>query len=163
MKPIMLVLTASLLFSACTQADDQEIGLNVSTQHDDFFYTAQSVSIQDSIGSMKPKGRFWIVTFRVDNQAKRVQHEWTNRTAFVTDASGQVYENQTNDQQLLNQRQPFGWKQAYVTPARRTDSTRLVFDLPATLQQSYLHYRGAFLMGDAFDRKQFEHTRVRLF
>ena len=153
----------SLLFSACNQASDQEIGLNVPTQHDDFFYAAQSISIRDSIGSMKPKGHFWIVTLRVDNQAKRVDHEWTNRTAFVTDANGQVYENQPDAQQLLNQHQPFGWKQTYVTPAGHTDSTRLVFDLPTTLQHPYLQYRGALLMGDAFDGQQFEHTKVRLF
>lgn len=118
---------------------------------------------QDSIGSLKPNGRFWIVTFAVNNEAKRVDHAWTNKIAFVTDGSGHVYENQPDAQQQLNKRQPFGWQSQYKTSAGRTDSTQLVFDLPTTLKQPYLHFRGDLLMGDAFDGQQFKHTKVRLF
>ncbi|GAB4037536.1 hypothetical protein GCM10028809_53090 [Spirosoma gilvum] len=119
--------------------------------------------VQDRIGSARPNGRFWIVTIEVNNQAKRVEHPWTNSVAFITDDHGHIFENQPKAQQQLNKAHPFGWQQEYITRAGHIDTTQLVFDLPKSLKKPFLHYRGELLMGDAFDGRQFEHTRVRLF
>lgn len=156
------MLTVGVCLGACQTADEKLIGPGDPIRHDDFVYSVQRVTGQDSIGSLKPAGRFWVVQFRVENQAVRVNHAWTNTTAFVTD-NGRAYENQPNAQQRLNQIQPFGWQANYLTPAGRTDSTRLVFDLPVSIQHPYLQVRGEVLMGDVFDGRQFERTKVRLF
>ncbi|GAB2595517.1 hypothetical protein GCM10027190_49790 [Spirosoma areae] len=153
----------AVVLNACQTAHEKEIGLADPILHDDFLYSVQQVNVRDTLGTLKPRGRFWIVTFQVDNQAKRVDHKWTNTTAFVTDASGQVFENQTNAQQQLNTLQPFGWHDQYKTPAGHTDSTQLVFDLPKTVRKPYLQVRGAILMGDVLDGRQFERTKIRLF
>ncbi|QJW91067.1 hypothetical protein HNV11_17640 [Spirosoma taeanense] len=157
------LLAATLLLSACQPADEKEIGLRELIHHDDFVYSVRQVTVQDSIGSLKPKGRFWIVTFRVDNQAVRIAHPWGNNTPYVRDPGGKVYENLPKAQQRLNQLRPFGWRSKYKTPARQSDSTRLVFDLPKTVRQPYLQVRGEVLLGDVLDRRQFKRTKVRLF
>lgn len=163
MKALPLLLMATGLLAACQTANEKQIGLNEPIRHDDFLYSVRRAVVQDSIGSLKPRGRFWIVTFQVENQAVRVGHQWTNATAFVADANGRVYENSPTAQQRLNQVNSFNWQDKYLTPARRTDSTRLVFDLPTSVRQPYLQVRGEVLMGDVFDGRQFERTRVRLF
>lgn len=163
MKPIFVLFVLAGLLGACSQATEKQIGLSERVQHDDFFYSAQRAVLRDSIGSLKPTGRFWIVTFWVDNEARRVEHPWTNSVAFVTDSRGHVYENRPDAQLRLNQTEPFGWKNKYSTPAAHTDSTRLVFDLPGTVLKPYLQLQGETLMGDVFDENQFEHTKVRLF
>lgn len=163
MKPLLSVLLATVLSNGCRTAADNTIGLAQPIQHDDFFYSAQRVVVQDSIGPLKTKGHFWIVTFRVDNKAVRVTHSWTNDIPFVTDERGISYENRIDAQKALNARQPFGRRAQYTTPAGQTDSTRFVFELPASVLKPYLHFRGEVLMGDVFDGRQFEHTAVRLF
>ena len=163
MKAICLFISGLVLLGSCQTASEKQIGLGETTQHDDFFYSARQVERADSLGPLKPKGRFWVVTFRVDNKAKRVEHPWTNATALVADENGRVYENQPEAQQQLNRIAPFGWQEKYITPAGRIDSTRLVFDLPTSVQKPYLQFRGETLMGDVFDGSQFEHTKVRLF
>ena len=161
-KLLILLLTGAVWLGACQTADEKLIGQHDPIRHDDFVYSVQRVVRQDSLGSLKPAGRFWIVTFRVENQAKRVDHAWLNTTAFVS-SDGHTYENQPTIQQRLNQTEPFGWRENYRTPAGRTDSTHLVFDLPRSVQHPYLQVRGEVLMGDAFDGHQFERTKVRLF
>ena len=162
MKTLFTYLTLALFFGACQTASEKEVGLNTPIRHDDFLYSARRVVVQDSIDKLKASGRFWIVTFRVDNQAKRVEHQWANTTAYVVE-NGKTFENQPQAQQRLNQLQLFGWKEQYITLAGRTDSTRLVFDLPLSVTKPYLKMRGDLLMGDVFDGQQVEHTSVRLF
>lgn len=162
MKTTLLLLALVCGLSACQIAAEKQIGLHVPIRHDDFMYSVQRVTRQDHIGPLKPAGQFWIVTFRVDNQAVRVGHDWANTTAFVIDGT-RTYENRTDAQRRLNQLEPFGWQPAYHTPAGQTDSTRLVFDLPASVRKPFLQVRGEWLMGDALDGNQFERTKVRLF
>jgi hypothetical protein len=58
---------------------------------------------------------------------------------------------------------PFEYKDRYVTPAGATESTVLVFDLPARIEDPYLGVRGLFLLGDLKDLNQYRRKRVRLF
>ncbi|WP_338874977.1 hypothetical protein WBJ53_05085 [Spirosoma sp. SC4-14] len=147
----------------CQPAANKEISLGQPIRHDDFIYSAEQVVVYDSLGALKPEGKFWIITFRVDNEAKRVEHHWDNNTAFIVDYKGNVYENSLTAQQQLDNLHPFGWKAHYTTLAGRIDSTQLVFDLPRSVKQPYLKVRGDLLMGDVFDGRQFEHTKVKLF
>lgn len=163
MKPYLLLVILAAELSACRSADDKPIGLGQPIRHDDFLYSVRRVETPDRIGTLHSTGRFWVVTFVVQNEARRVSHAWTNATAYVTDEHGRTYENQPSAQQQLNRAQPFGWRNQYVTPAGRTDSTRLVFDLPASVRRPYARVRGDVLMGDVFDGGQFETSKIRLF
>lgn len=163
MKPIILAVALAVLSIACQPTTDKEISLGEPIRHDDFFYSATHVLVQDSIGTTKPRGRFWIVTLQVNNQAKRVDHPWTNSVAFITDTHGHTYTNQPHIQQQLNALHPFGWQQTYITSAGHTDTSQLVFDLPKSFKKPFLQYQGELLMGDVLDGQQFVHTKVRLF
>jgi hypothetical protein len=142
---------------------EQTIGLKENLQHDDFFYSVQDAETVEKIGEREAKGTFYIVSFRVRNDAKRVEHEWKNNVAYVTDENGNVYENDNELQKLLNSIQPFGYRDSYISKAGTTESTIFVFDIPDNVKETYLKYRGEYLMGDIFDGNRFKNTRVKLF
>ncbi len=103
------------------------------------------------------------MTFKTQNDAKRVEHEWKNNVAYITDEKGNVYENNNELQKLLNEHEPFGYKDTYVTKAGIVESTVMIFDVPNSVTEPYLKVRGEFLMGDMFDGNQFKNTKVKLF
>jgi hypothetical protein len=150
---------------SCTQ--ERIIEVNERIHHDDFEYRVTRFLVTDSIGSgnelKKAPGHFYIVTFEVENRAKRVNHRWNNTIAYIVDDQGRTHENVPELQVLLNRLQPFNYAEQHVTPAGAAETTRLVFDLPANISHPYLMVRGELLMGDVFDGKAFARTKVRLF
>ena len=139
------------------------LGVGDKVQHDDFFYTVEKVSTSNTIGDKKATGMFYIVTFKVQNDAKKVDHEWKNDVAYVIDENGKVYENNTEMQKILNLMTSFGFKNSYITKAGTSETTQFIFDIPLTVKQPYLKYKGDFLMGDMFDGNQFKNSRIKLF
>lgn len=119
--------------------------------HDDFEYTVMEVTRTDRIDDRRAAGVFYVVTFRVENRAKRVSHRWGADIAYIVDEHGRQFENAM----------PPGI--VHATPAGAVETERLVFDLPADAREPYLKVRGSFLMGDLFDANQYQRQRVRLF
>ena len=158
-SPRMIAVASALLSSACA---DRVLPITGAIHHDDFAYSVGRTETIRQIGDLQPVGVFRLVQFRVDNQAKRVAHVWTNDTAYLVDDRGRLYETDQAAQQALDRLQPFGYHAQYTTPAGATDRTMLVFDLPAAVQAAYLKVRGAFLMGDLFDGHQFSRARIQL-
>jgi hypothetical protein len=161
MRMRLLTLSAALLAASC--GHDEVIGIGQSIHHDDFEYSVQSVERNDRIGNLHANGLFYVVTFEVRNGAKQVEHKWSNGIAYVVDRQGRQYEVDAHAQQALAATRPFGYKDRYVTPAGATESTVLVFDLPAHIEDPYLGVRGLFLLGDLKDLNQYRRKRVRLF
>lgn len=159
------VLCSALLMSSC--ANEKAIAVNERIHHDDFEYRVTDFIVMDSIGSgegqRRAAGHFYVVTFEVENRAKRVAHEWDNSIAYVVDNQGRKYENLSETQSFLNTVEPFNYSSHHTTPAGATDTTRLIFDLPKNVTRPYLMVRGELLMGDVFDGKAFAKTKVRLF
>ncbi|HCW06794.1 MAG TPA: hypothetical protein DGG95_05450, partial [Cytophagales bacterium] len=147
--------------------DEIVVGLNQPIHHDDFEYVVTDFKVEKQIGTgevaLAAKGKFYIVNFKTINNAKRVQHEWNNSIAFLTDELGNTYENDLVAQQALEKMEPFGWQEKYVTEHQTEQSTRFVFQVPESIKQPYLKVRGFTLMGDFFDGNQFEKTKVKLF
>lgn len=142
---------------------DAVIGLDERIHHDDFDYSVTQVERASIVGDLRAHGTFVIVTLRVDNRAVRVDHRWDNRVAYVLDAEGREFENDAAAQLELQRTQPFGYAQEYVTPAGKTEETRLVFDLPSTVASASLKVRGYLMMGDVFNGNRFRRTRIQLF
>lgn len=159
------ILCIALLMSSCSK--EKVIGINERIHHDDFEYKVIQLTVTDSIGSgekqRRATGLYYLVTFEVENRAKRVNHEWDNSIAYVIDDLGRKYENLPELQEFLNTLQPFSYSPQHVTPAGASETTRLVFDLPRNVARPYLMVRGELLMGDLFDGKAFTRTKVRLF
>ncbi len=161
LKAIILILSV-VLISSCSK-EEKTIGLKENIHHDDFEYSVQNVEKRESIGSVKAKGMFYLVTFQVENDAKRVEHKWDNNIAYLVDEAGKEYENSYEQQENLLRTITYSLKKEYHTAAGQTESTILIFDIPAEVKEPYLKVHGEFLMGDMFDGNQFKNTKIKLF
>jgi hypothetical protein len=161
------LLIAMIIFCSCSSNGRNEIGMNERIHHDDFEYSVTGYDTTVSLGSGLRKCPdsqfFYLVHFRVENNAGRVNHRWDNSIAFITDENGNRYENDTTLQKILDSGLHFGWEKQYITPAHHTDTTILVFTLPESVRSPFLRVRGSILMGDVFDRGKFLRTKIRLY
>jgi hypothetical protein len=158
----LTVALSAVILSACS-GPEPVISVRQTIHHDDFEYSVESVETMDRIGDRLPAGRFYVLTFQVENRARAVNHRWGNDIAYLVDERGREYENDDSAQMALARVDPFERKDSYVTPAGLTERTRLVFDVPRAVREPYLKVRGFLLMGDVFDGDQFRRTRVKLF
>ena len=156
------ILAVAVLWAGCSR-EEPILGIGQSIHHDDFEYTVESLDRMSQIANRKAEGIFYLVTFRVDNRAKRVNHRWNNDIAYIVDSQGRHYDNDRDAQRALAALKGLPVRDQYVTPAGSTDRALLVFDVPANASEPYLMVRGSFLMGDMFDLGQYARTRVRLF
>ncbi len=164
---LLLLLITSMMLSCSKEKADILIGLNEPIHHDDFEYSVTGYTIERQIGdgpsAIVADGNFYIVTFLVRNNARRVNHSWDNTIAYLVDDAGKTYENNTNAQVNLNKSDPFGYREKYTTTYQSSDSTRLIFDLPKNTIKPCLMVRGETLMGDFFDGGKFKRTKIRLY
>ena len=158
----ILPLLLLVLLSSCS-GDEKVVELKQELQHDDYFYSVEGYYKADEIGKEKASGTFYVVTFKVTNRAKRVDHPWENSITYVVDENGKEYQNLPDKQQLLNKIISFNLKDKHVTKAGEQETTVFVFDIPNNVKQPFLKYNGDFLMGDMFDGNQFKHARIKLF
>jgi hypothetical protein len=166
----LLIALATMILASCARKsakDEIIIGLSEGIRHDDFEYVVTDFTIQKTIGegdrALAAKGNFYIVSFKVSNEAKRVKHEWDNSLAYLIDEAGMVYNNDSISQSALERNSPFGLLQKYTTEHQNTQETKFVFDLPENVKRPYLMVRGETLMGDFFDGGKFKRTKVKLF
>jgi len=161
-KTAVIYMIFAFILLSCSDKE-KIIGLKENIHHDDFEYSVQSVEKTQYIDNIKSKGLFYLVSFRVENQAKRVEHQWDNKIAYVVDENGKRYENTYDLQINLKHTKNFSLKETYITPAGQFESTILVFDIPYDVKEPYLKVNGEFLMGDMFDGYQFKNTKIKLF
>jgi hypothetical protein len=169
-QKLRVTLIALAILASCTKKSNEEeiiIGLNEGIHHDDFEYAVTDYKIQKTIGegedAFAAKGNFYIVSFKVENDARCVKHEWDNTIAYLIDDSGKVYNNDNTAQAALEKVNPFGLRSKYTTEHQTSQETKLVFDLPENVKQPYLMVRGETLMGDFFGGDKFTRTKVKLF
>jgi len=131
-------------------------------RQDDFVYRVRSVSARRHIGDLRPSGLYRLITFAVENRARRINHLWDNAIGYLVTGDGRTFENDTSAQRALDLLVPFGWKDRYVTPADESQETTLVFDVPQDAAPLYLKVRGELLMGDVLAFNPGQRTRVQL-
>ena len=157
-----LFLAATAAAAACS-GPTLTIGIGQNIHHDDFEYSVQAVEKLARIGDRTASGVFYVVTFQVENRAKRVDHPWDNSLAYVCDEQGRQFDNDPDAQRQLNRTSAFNYHDRYLTPPGTAETTKFVFDVPRDVTEPYLRVRGETLMGDVFDAGRFRRTRVRLF
>ncbi len=64
----LLTLAAFIFFPSNTE--EKIIGLKSTIHHDDFEYSVQDLQILDKIGNQQARGKFYVLTFQVENRAK---------------------------------------------------------------------------------------------
>src|SRR5262245_30788826 len=156
------VLIALCLAAGCS-TEERVIGIGDVIHHDDFEYSVRDVATAPDINGRSAAGVFYIVTFQVENRAKRVNHIWTNDIAYLVDERGRTYENAAASQHALLQSRSKEQPERHVTEAGAIERTIFVFDLPNDVHEAYLKVRGETLMGDVFNGNQFRRMRVRVF
>ena len=145
-------------------SETKEIESGEGIRHDDFQYIVSSYAVSKQIGSVQAANKnYYMVHFKVVNNAVRVSHSWDNAVAYLTDEQGNVYENQPLLQAELQKVSPFNLKDRYITQFQTSDTTVFVFEVPKDIKNPYLMVRGETLMGDFFDGNQFRKTKVKLF
>lgn len=163
------VLVAGLiLISSCSQVKKEYvIGIGERIHHDDFEYSVPDLIIsrflRNGRDTLYAKGMFYIVKFKVENNAKRVSHEWDNTIGYIVDERAGTFQNNPEIQSYFEKSKPFGLREKYITPPGSADSTFLAFDLPFSVTMPYLKVQGEILMGDVFDGNLFRRVRIKLY
>jgi hypothetical protein len=164
---VCLIIIILITVCSCSSKGRYEIGINEKIHHDDFEYSVIGYDIAKNLGESREaridSQVYYLVYFRVENNAQRVNHRWSNSIAYITDEKGNKYENDTTYQKILNSYLHFGWKEQYITPFQKTDTTVLVFTVPIGIKHPYLRVRGSILMGDVPDRARFLKTKIMLY
>jgi hypothetical protein len=167
MKKAFLFLLLLLLTSCNSNRTEYVIGVRQNIHHDDFEYSVSNYIVtrflKNGNDTLFARGVFYLVNFKVENRAKRVEHKWDNSTAYIIDERGNIYDNISNVQQFFDKSYHFGLKEKYITPAATSDSTFLAYDLPFDVTRPFLKVRGEILMGDFFDRASFRRVRIKLY
>lgn len=159
------ILIAGIMIYGC--AKESYVNINDRVQHDDFFYSVtdlvKSPIMSDGTETIKPKGVFYIVHLKIDNQSKSVTHKWDNDIAYVEDGTGKKYENDLQAQKLYYKANSLAYKDEYSVDAGSSAKTVFIFDVPSGVNDACLRFKGSFLMGDLLDGGKFTKTRVKLF
>lgn len=165
----ILVISLIIILLSCNRKNESYIiGLNQNIHHDDFEYYVTSYLRTSSLPEVSVKNisvnsNYYLVHFKVENRAMRVDHQWDNSIGYIVDEDGNRYENSEEEQIVLDKLMHFGWKREYNTRSGKSDSTILVFKLPFTVTKPYFMVNGGILMGDVFDGARFRKMKVKLF
>jgi len=157
-----VIVAAVLLISSCS-GDEKILNIGDKLKHDDFYYSVQKVLKTPDFVGKKSEGTFYVVMFKVQNDAGSGEHEWSRSTLYVVDENGKEYENKLELQKEYSRINYEEYKENYKTAAGSSDSAVVVFELPNSVKQPYIKYRGDFLMGDLFSGNTFKNSKVKLF
>lgn len=167
MRKLTLFCALILLLSCKRNPDFNVIQVGQRIHHDDFEYSVSNFMVTNFLrfgtDTLRANGMFYIVNFKVENRARRVNHEWSNDIGYIIDGNGGKYDNVPDDQKYFAKTKNLTFRDKYVTPAGATDSAYLVFDLPLTVTRPCFMVRGQTLMGDIFDKGKFRRVIVKLF
>lgn len=168
MKRLFIIAIIIMSVISCKRSTDFYV-LNVGQKihHDDFEYSVSNYMVTNYLrygrDTLHASGMYYLVKFRVDNNAKRVSHEWNNNIGYIIDGAGNKFENIPAVQQFFQKSHKFDLREHYITPAGSSDSTFLAFDIPLNVTRPCLMVRGETLMGDALDRGKFRRMMIKLF
>ena len=139
------------------------VALGTPIQQDDFVYVVTGVGRSAAIGSgasaTKAKGEFYIVTIRVDNDARRVSFTWDERIPHIVDAEGDRYDKSSDGQAALD----VIVKPKFTVPAGQSATFQAVFDVPGDIKKPVLALDNGILMGDIFNLVEYRRVGVVLY
>lgn len=163
MKNILIVFGFMILLLQGCSREEKVLNIGDKLQHDDFFYSVQKVMKTPDFVGKKADGTYYVIMFKVQNDAKRTEHEWNRNVLYVVDENGREYENKAELQKEYSRINYEEYRESYKTAAGKSDSAVVVFELPNSVKQPYIKYRGEFLMGDLFSGNAFKNSKVKLF
>ena len=125
------------------------VAVGAPVRQDDFRYTVTRVLKHRTTDTVS-----YVVTIRVDNDAKQVSYVWRDDSAYVVDSVGHHYFARNSASPGRRDRQPIS--------AGDSASYDLTFDVPAPAVGPMLRYSNGILMGDVFDLGAYTRAAVPL-
>ena len=139
------------------------VALGTPIQQDDFIYVVNAVGrsskISNKVASATADGIFYIVTIRVDNDAKRASFTWDERIPHIVDADGHRYDDSPEGQAALDA----AGKPDFVILPGSSASFQAVFDVPTDIRRPVLALDNGILMGDLFNLVAYRRVGVTLY
>ena len=158
---VAIALTIAGLYTFSTPRHFLALGSPI--QQDDFVYVVTAVGrtphITNNLAAAKSNGIFYIVTIRVDNDAKRVAFKWDERIPHIVDAEGNRYDKSPEGQAALDA----ATKPHYTIPPGQSASFQAVFDVPTSIHKPVLAFDNGILMGDLFNFVEYRRIGVILY
>ena len=161
-KIIFTFLFAFLLLLQACSGDEKTFGIKEKVRHNNFIYSVEEVMKTPEFVGTKANGTFYVIMFKVINEDKSLSHEWNNNSAYIEDENGREYGNVTELKKEFCRINYEKYTDNYVTAAGKTDSTVLVFELPAEVKQPFLKFRADFRIGDLFEGNSLANSRIKL-
>lgn len=163
---ILIVLCGGLYSSYVLSRPERIIGLGERIHHDDFDYSVLRIGKFRSLGSstqpLAADGIFYVVTLKVENNAKRVGHVWNDSMAYVVDEKGNEYRPSPEGQKAWDAAKGKASEWLHNTPAGAAETTEIVYNLPVNIQDPCLKIWKDVLMGDMFDGIAYRKIKVKL-
>lgn len=161
---VVLVAIALAFAGLYTFAKPQRfVALGTPIQQDDFVYVVTGVGRSTTIGNgsnvSRAHGTYYIVTIRVDNDAKRVAFKWDERIPHVVDAEGDRFDKSPDGQAALDA----VTKPKFTVLPGQSASFEAVFDVPVDVHKPVLALDNGILMGDIFNLVQYRRVGVVLY
>ena len=97
MKNFFIIPVVLLLTSCTSNKTGYVINVGDRIHHDDFEYSVSNYMVsrflKNDTDTLNANGMFYVVTFRVENMARRVGHNWDNNIGYIIDEHGIKYDN----------------------------------------------------------------------
>jgi hypothetical protein len=158
---LAFILAGAYLYTSATPRDFVALGTPI--QQDDFVYVVTGVgrapAISNTAASATAHGIFYIVTIRVDNNARRVDFKWDERIPHIVDARGIRYDKSAEGQAALDA----SIKPKYTIGPGESASFQAVFDLPANVKKPVLALDNGLLLGDLGNFASYRRIGVMLY
>lgn len=139
------------------------VALGTPIHQDDFVYTVTGVGrtpkISNTASSATAHGEFYIVSIRVDNDARRAGFVWDERIPHIVDAQGLRYDKSPDGQAALDA----SLKPRFAIAPGNSDTFQAVFDVPPNIEKPALVFDNGILMGDVFNLVAYRRIGVELY
>lgn len=117
--------------------NEQHVALGGEIVHDDFGFRVREVGARAALGQpeRRASGRWLVVSFDVNNHARRVPFDLTTWTPVLVDASGATFEPDENAERVLAAELSLPALRDGSIDAGESRRCRAVFDVPADARE----------------------------
>jgi hypothetical protein len=139
------------------------VALGTPVRQDDFAYTVTGVGrapmISNNAASATAHGVFYIVSIRVDNNARRVGFVWDEHIPHIVDEHGHRWDVSNSGQAALDS----SLKPRFAIAAHESRTFEAIFDVPVDIAKPVLVFDNGILMGDVFNLVAYRRIGVVLY
>lgn len=165
-RPILVAVAGVVILAGImvwlSAAQTRAVAIGDPIRQDDFTYTVTGFSRSSDVGlgrdAVRADGVFYVVSIKVENDAKVVDFRWDPSIAQLTDENGRRYQFSVVGQRALDSARPA----SLVVPAGQSQTFLVAFDLPKDVRDPSVAFSNGILMGDVFDFGAYARARVPL-